>query len=68
MVFLQALVKLTSNNKKKSKNNPSEIRSLTLTLCENSYPSTLTGLIRAILIDCVPSANRLSITANLFMI
>lgn len=62
MAFLQSLVKLTSTNKKESKNNSPEIRSLALGLCDNSYPNILTGLIRAILIDRVPSAIRLSIS------
>ena len=62
MAFLQVLAKLTSNNKKESKNNSTEIRSLAMVFCENSYPNILTGLIRAILIDRVPSSIRLSIS------
>ena len=63
MAFLQSLVKLTSTSKKDSQTNKkSEIRALALGLCENSYPNILTGLIRAILIDRVPSPIRLSIS------
>jgi transportin-3 len=61
MAFLQSLAKLTSNTKKETKNS-SEIRSLSMTLCERYYPNILTGLIRAILIDRVPSSIRLSIS------
>ncbi len=64
MAFLQSLAKLTSNNKKETKS--SEIRSLSITLCENYYPNILTGLIRAILIDRVPSSIRLSISELIY--
>jgi len=64
MAFLQALAKLTSTNKKENKNKLelSEIRSLSLALCEKYFPNILTGLIRAIIIDRVPSSIRLSIS------
>jgi hypothetical protein len=61
MAFLQSLAKLTSHNKKDTKTTP-EIRSLSTGLCERYYPNILTGLIRAILIDRVPSSIRLSIS------
>lgn len=62
MAFLQSLAKLTSNSKKDSKNISQEIRSLALLLCDKSYPNILTGFIRAILLDRVPSPIRLSIS------
>jgi len=64
MAFLQTLAKLTSNNKKEIKNKSelTEIRSLSMSLCETYFPNLLTGLIRAIVIDRVPSSIRLSIS------
>lgn len=64
MAFLQSLCKLTSNNKKERKNKLelNEIRSLSMSLCEKYFQDILTGLIRVILIDRVPSSIRLSIS------
>jgi transportin-3 len=64
MAFVQTLAKLTSNNKKeiKTKIELTEIRSISITLCETYFPNLLTGLIRAIIIDRVPSSIRLSIS------
>jgi transportin-3 len=64
MAFLQSLAKLTSNNKKETKNKSelNEIRSLSMSLCEKYFPNILSGLIRAIIIDRVPSSIRLSIS------
>jgi len=60
MTFIQTLVKLTSNNKNKIQ--LTEIRSLSISLCEKYFPNLLTGLIRAIIIDRVPSSIRSSIS------
>ncbi|CAF3064766.1 unnamed protein product [Rotaria sp. Silwood2] len=64
MAFLQTLVKLTSNKNKEIKNKSelSEIRSLSMSLCETYIPNILTALIRAIVISRVPSSIRLSIS------
>ncbi|CAF1464465.1 unnamed protein product [Adineta steineri] len=64
IAFLQALAKLTSNHKKDSKykSELSEIRSLSMSLCETYFESVLTGLIRAIVIDRVPSSIRVSVS------
>jgi len=68
MTFLQTLAKLTLNHKKEIKNKLefNEIRSLSLILCEKYFPDILTGLIRAILIDRVPSSIRLSISEFIY--
>ncbi|CAF0984499.1 unnamed protein product [Adineta ricciae] len=65
IAFLQSLAKLTSTSKKESKNKTEhqpEIRSLAMSLCETYFPNVLTGLIRAIVIDRVPSSIRGSIS------
>ncbi|CAF1268424.1 unnamed protein product [Rotaria sordida] len=64
IAFLQTLVKLTSNKNKEIKHKPelSEVRSLSMSLCETYIPNLLTALIRAIVISRVPSSIRLSIS------
>jgi hypothetical protein len=46
----------------KTKTELNEIRSLSMSLCEKYFPNILTGLIRGIIIDRVPSSIRLSIS------
>jgi len=63
IAFVQTLAKLTTNSKKdKHLQNAAEIQQLAMNFCEKYFPNLLTGLIRAILIDRVPSAIRLSIS------
>ncbi|UJR24859.1 hypothetical protein I4U23_006228 [Adineta vaga] len=64
IAFLQSLAKLTSASKKENKNKSDrpEIRSLSMSLCETYFPNVLTGLLRAIVIDRVPSSIRSSIS------
>ncbi|CAF4919616.1 unnamed protein product, partial [Rotaria sp. Silwood1] len=64
IAFLQTLVKLTSHKNKEIKNKSelSEIRSLSMSLCETYIPNLLTAFIRAIVISRVPSSIRSSIS------
>lgn len=63
MAFVQSLAKLTTNSKK-DKHIPysNEIQQLAMNFCEKYFPNLLTGLLKAIIIDRVPSAVRLSLS------